>query len=138
MFVLKKMQGLDPLRLLRNTVIQCFKVSTTLGCSLSFFCCLILVFLGCDHSVQSTSDREGERSSSSEVDDASAVDVAPAEKLGGDKNSEFTSEALDREASIAEVEDLLSKGKLEGAATRLRALLVKDPNDVEVVFDWPP
>lgn len=27
----EKMQELDPLRLLRNTVIHCFKVSTTLG-----------------------------------------------------------------------------------------------------------
>lgn len=47
---------------------------------------------------------------------------------------EFTRETLDRDASISKAEDLLRKGQLEEAASCLRALLVKDPNDVEVVF----
>ena len=101
---------------------------------LVFFCCLILVFSGCDHSVESLPARVGERSNFSEADDASDADVATAGTLDGDENSEFTSESLDRESSIAKVEDLLGKGKLEAAAKSLRALLVEDPNDVEVVF----
>ena len=98
------------------------------------FCWLVLIFLGCDQSAESTSGHEGERSSSAEVDGVSDVDAASAREFGGDENAEFTSEPLGREASIAKVEDLLGKGKLEAAATSLRALLVKDPNDVEVVF----
>ncbi|OUW83775.1 MAG: hypothetical protein CBD74_05200 [Saprospirales bacterium TMED214] len=101
---------------------------------LVFLCCLILVFSGCDHSVETTSIRVGERLHAVEADDASDADVGPAGTFDGDDNSEFTIETLDRDASITKVEDLLGKGKLEEASERLRSMLVKDPNDVELVF----
>ncbi|MAI30809.1 MAG: RNA-binding protein [Rhodopirellula sp.] len=107
------------------------KVEPTLP---AFFCCLVLIFLGCEPSVESTTDREGERSRPDRMKDASDDGMAPVGKLDTGEDSAFNREAMDREASIADVENLLGKGQLEEAASRLRALLVKDPNDVEVIF----
>lgn len=101
---------------------------------LVFFCCLISALSGCGNSGRPISTPVGERSNSSDTGVASDTDGATAGTLDVDENSEFTSETLDREASIAKVEDLLGEGKLEAAATSLRELLVQDPNDVEVVF----
>ena len=93
-----------------------------------------MAFSGCDHADEAVNDRAGKRSSLSAGDGSADADVASERKLSTEENPSLANDTLDREASIAKVEVLLAAEQFEEAASRLKALLVRDPNDFEVVF----
>lgn len=100
-----------------------------------FFCCSGLTWLGCHEAAESTSAGAGDRSTISAVESELEIDRVVEGNSGGGENSEFAgNNNPERDASITRIESLLAGGQLEDAANQLKALLVKDPTDVEVVF----
>ena len=90
---------------------------------------LLVLVLGCDPIAETQPDS---RAKQSDVTDRSGVSSEGSSLPAIQPEEKVT--ALDRDASLAAVDSFLNKKKPDQAVSLLKAMLVKNPTDVEVIF----
>ena len=90
---------------------------------------LLVVVLGCDPITETQPDSRAKRS---DVTDRSGVSSEGSSLPAIQPEEKVT--ALDRDESLAAVDSFLNKKKPDQAVSLLKAMLVKNPTDVEVIF----
>ena len=90
---------------------------------------LLVVALGCDPIAETEPDS---RAKQSDVTDQSGVSSEGSSLPAIQPEEKVT--ALDRDESLAAVDSFLNEKKPDQAVSLLKAMLVKNPTDVEVIF----